>query len=128
MPGDCINNKNEFPADVFDFRDQVASILSEATTHYTSNAEGYKKEIQDIHKLELEKNIQNDLFPSFSNQVRLIKESKVANFKNEIKKVDAKPLEDIVGNLNQTLDNLKTNEIAGFKDHKTHATAQLFER
>ena len=57
----------------------------------------------------------------------MIKDSKVANFKEEVKKIDAKPLEDIVINLNKTLDDLKTYEIAGFDDHKTHATAQLFE-
>ena len=36
-----------------DFRDQVDSILSEATTQYTSNAESYKKQIQDKFKLDL---------------------------------------------------------------------------
>ena len=110
-----------------DFRDQVDSILSEATTQYTSNANSYKKEIQDNFKIDLEKNIQNFLFPSFKDQVRLIKESKVANFKEERKKIDAKPLEDIVTNLIQTLENLKTNELAGFDSHKTHKTAKLFE-
>ena len=36
-----------------DFRDQVDSILSEATTQYTSNAGSYKKQIQDKFKLDL---------------------------------------------------------------------------
>ena len=70
-----------------DFRDQVDSILSEATTQYTLNADGYKKEIQDNYKLDLEKNIQNFLFPSFNDQVIMIKEATAKSYRNEIQKI-----------------------------------------
>jgi carboxypeptidase C (cathepsin A) len=70
-----------------DFRDQVDSILSEATNEYTSNAGSYKKEIQEKYKSELETKIKDSLFSSFINQLEFIKKSTVKSVNEEIQKI-----------------------------------------
>ena len=47
------------------FKDQVGTILSKATTFYTSRAALYNPEKQDFYKIELETTIKKELFPCF---------------------------------------------------------------
>ena len=57
----------------------------------------------------------------------MIKNKTFEIFMVRLTEVEAMPLENILINLKQTLNDLVTNNIASFKNHTLHTTAQLFE-
>ena len=67
------------------------------------------------------------LFPSFINQVGMIKNKTVESFKARLSEIEAMPLENILITLKQTLNDLVTNNIASFQNHTLQTTALLFE-
>jgi hypothetical protein len=85
--------------EIFNFKDRVFSILSEALTHYTSGAGHYNPEVQGKHQLELKNKIKEQLYPSFTKQVAMIKNRTFESFREQIAEIEAQPLENIVPTL-----------------------------
>ena len=67
------------------------------------------------------------MFPSFINQVGMIKNKTVESFKARLTEIESRPLENILITLKQTLNDLVTQHIASFQNHTLHSTALLFE-
>lgn len=61
---------------------------------------------------------------SFDNQIKVIKNNTLENFKKEITKLETKPLEDIADSCAKILQALYTNKLGSFQ---RHSQALIFE-
>lgn len=113
--------------EISNFKDRVFGILSEALRYYTSGAGQYNPEVQSKHQLELKNKIKEQLYPSFTKQVGMIKNNTFESFRAKITELEVQPLEQIVPKLEQTLKSFYINHIGIFQTHIIHATALLFE-
>ena len=100
-----------------DFKELVIDILSEAVSHYTKIAKQYNPEVSNKIQLELVDQIKQTLYLSFDNQIKVIKNNTLENFKKEITKLETKPLEDIADSCAKILQALYTNKLGSFQRH-----------
>lgn len=81
--------------EITDFKAIVVGILSVAVAHYTQTAKQYNPEVANKIQFELVDHIKQQLYLSFDNQVKVIKNNVLESFKKEISKLEQKNLEDI---------------------------------
>lgn len=75
-------------------------------------------------QVELTEFIKQQLYQSFDNQIKVVKNVTLDNFKKEVQKLEKKNLEDIANSVAKVLEALRTNKLASFE---RHSQALIFE-
>lgn len=75
-------------------------------------------------QVELTDSIKQQLRQSFDNQIKVVKNATLENFRKEVHKLEQKNLEDIANSVAKVLEALRTNKLGSFE---RHSQALIFE-
>lgn len=87
-------------------------------------ARQYNPEVSGKIQLDLADFLKNQLYLSFDNQLKVVKNATLENFKKEIHKLEQKNLEDIANSVAKILGALLVNKLGSFE---RHTQALIFE-
>lgn len=75
-------------------------------------------------QVELTDSLKQQLRQSFDNQIKVVKNATLENFRKEVHKLEQKNLEDIANSVAKVLEALRTNKLGSFE---RHSQALIFE-
>lgn len=75
-------------------------------------------------QVELTDSLKQQLRQSFDNQIKVVKNATLENFRKEVHKLEQKNLEDIANSVAKVLEALRTNKLESFE---RHSQALIFE-
>ena len=109
--------KESSRVEMSNFRETAVGILSEAVGHYGQMSRQYNPEVASKIQADLAEFLKKQLYLSFDNQIKVVKNATIENFKKEIHKLEQKNLEDIANSVAKVLAALLTNKIGSFERH-----------
>ena len=68
-------------------------------------------------QVELTDSLKQQLRQSFDNQIKVVKNATLENFRKEVHKLEQKNLEDIANSVAKVLEALRTNKLESFERH-----------
>jgi len=99
------------------YKDKCQEVTSLALNHFSKQSRQYDREVSGKIQLELTEHIMSQLFFSFDAQMKVLKHRVLESFKTEIKKLEARELDEVANSIAKILEALKEAKIGSYKRH-----------